>query len=75
MHAYESLPEIEEKLFDEKILSHDLCLLEYNAQALQPTDIDAYLRALHQRMASHGILAALFCSGEKAILYIHVKSS
>lgn len=73
MNKFASVKQIEQELFDEKILSHDLCLLEYNTQSMSIADVDDYLRALHQRMGANGILGVMFCSPEKVILQMNIK--
>jgi len=74
MSNWKSLPEIEEEVFDDKIMSHDLCLLEYNAENLTISEIDDYIKALHNRVSNNGVLGILFCTPTKSILCLNVKT-
>lgn len=73
MTPIESITQLETQILDEKVLSHDLCLLEYNVESLSMPDLDRVLSSVYDRVARNGVLGCLFCSPNKAILYLNAK--
>jgi hypothetical protein len=78
VHTYDmrlspSIADIEAHILDEKVMCHDLCLLEWNATDKSISELDQFMRAVHNRVANNGIFGCLFSSPKKSILYMNVK--